>query len=165
MKLLLDALERNIDEEITVQVGIQELLDQQLDILLKGGVDRLTGVLTRAEAGIVRSRELEAERARLLARIAEQIGVPAKELTLKKIEEHVGAAAGPLVDAGGELKVLIEKIRQDNRQVGLLLRHSVLFIEDLVRAVTGGANGAAPRTYAKSGKEEPRSGGALLAEA
>jgi hypothetical protein len=163
MKLLLDALERNINEEIEVQVGIQELLDQQLDILLKGGVDRLTGVLTRAETGIVRSRELEAERARLLARIAEQVGVPMKELTLKKIEEHVGALAGPLLDAGSELKTLIEKIRQDNRQVGLLLRHSVLFIEDLVRAVTGGSG--APRTYAKSGREEPRTGGALLAEA
>ena len=163
MKLLLDALERNINEEISVQIGIQALLDQQLDILLKGGVERLTGVLTNAEAGIVRSRELEAERARLLARIAEQIGVPAKELTLKKIDEHVSAQAGALLDAGGELKTLIEKIRQDNRQVGLLLRHSVLFIEDLVRAVTGG--GEASRTYAKSGKEERRTGGALLAEA
>ena len=163
MKLLLEALEGNIHEEISVQIGIQALLDQQLDILLKGGVERLTGVLANAEAGIVRSRELEADRARLLARIAEQIGVPMKELTLKKIEEHVGAEANGLVDAGGELKRLLEKIRLDNRQIGLLLRHSVLFIEDLVRAVTGG--GEAPRTYAKSGKEEPRSGGALLAEA
>jgi flagellar biosynthesis/type III secretory pathway chaperone len=163
MKLLLDALERNIHEEISVQIGIQALLDQQLDLLLKGGVERLTGVLTNAEAGIVRSRELEAERARLLARIAEQIGVPAKELTLKKIEEHVGAHAEALLDAGGELKKLVEKIRHDNRQVGLLLRHSVLFIDDLVRAVTGG--GESSRTYAKSGKEEPRTGGALLAEA
>jgi hypothetical protein len=163
MKLLLEALEKNIHEEIEVQVGIQALLDAQLDILLKGGVQKLSGVLANAEEGIVRSRELEADRARILARIAEQIGVPFKELTLKKIEEHVGASAASLVGAGAELKGLIEKIRQDNRQVGLLLRHSILFIEDLVRVVTGG--GEASRTYARDGSEESRAGGALLAEA
>lgn len=163
MKLLLEALERNINEEIEVQQGIQKLLDQQLDILLKGGVGRLSGVLQNAEEGILRSRELEADRARLLARIAEQVGVPAKELTLKRIEEHAGELASTVVGAGAELKQLIEKIRAENRQVGLLLRHSVTFIEDLVRAVTGG--GQAPRTYSRDGSEESRSAASLLAEA
>lgn len=163
MKTWLEALDRNIRTEIEVQTGIQQLLDQQLDILLKGGATRLTAVLANAEEGILKSRELEAERARLLARIAEEIGVPAKELTLKKIEEHVGAPAAQLVESGAELKVLIERIREENRKVGLLLRHSVLFIEDLVRAVTG--RGDSARTYNKDGSEEARAGGALLAEA
>jgi len=163
VKTLLETLEKNIVDEIEVQVGIQVLLDQQLDILLKGGVQKMSAVLTQAEEGIVRSRDLQAQRTRLLSRIAEQIGVPAKELTLKRIEEHVGEPASGVMDAGAELKQLVEKIRQDNRQVGLLLRHSVLFIEDLVRAVTGGGDSA--RTYRRDGGEESRSGGALLAEA
>lgn len=163
MKTWLEALEKNIRTEIEVQTGIQKLLDQQLDILLKGGATRLTAVLANAEEGILRSRELEAERTRLLARIAEEIGVPAKELTLKRIEEHVGAPAAQLVESGAELKLLIERIREENRKVGLLLRHSVLFIEDLVRAVTG--RGDSARTYNKDGSEEARAGGALLAEA
>jgi hypothetical protein len=163
VKKWLAALETNIRTEIEVQTGIQKLLDQQLDILLKGGVTRLTAVLANAEAGILRSRELEAERARILQLIADEIGVPFKELTLKKIEEHVGATAAPLVESGAELKVLIEKIREENRQVGLLLRHSVLFIEDLIRAVTG--TGDAARTYDRTGNADARPGGALLAEA
>jgi flagellar biosynthesis/type III secretory pathway chaperone len=163
VKIWLEALEKNIRTEIEVQTGIQKLLDQQLDILLKGGVTKLTAVLANAEEGILHTRELEAERTRILARISEEIGVPAKELTLKKIEEHVGAMAATLVESGAELKVLIEKIREENRQVGLLLRHSVLFIEDLIRAVTG--TGDAARTYGKDGSEDARSGGALLAEA
>jgi flagellar biosynthesis/type III secretory pathway chaperone len=163
VKIWLEALEKNIRTEIEVQTGIQKLLDQQLDILLKGGATRLTAVLANAEAGILQSRELEAERARILARIAEEIGIPVKELTLKKIEEHVGAAAAKLVESGAELKLLIERIREENRKVGLLLRHSILFIEDLVRAVTG--RGDSARTYRQDGSEEARAGGALLAEA
>jgi len=163
VKTWLEALEKNIRTEIEVQTGIQKLLDQQLDILLKGGATRLTAVLANAEAGILESRELEAERTRILARIAEEIGVPARELTLKKIEEHVGAPAAKLLESGAELKALIERIREENRKVGLLLRHSVLFIEDLVRAVTG--RGDSARTYNKDGSEEARAGGALLAEA
>jgi flagellar biosynthesis/type III secretory pathway chaperone len=163
VKTWLEALEKNIRTEIEVQTGIQKLLDQQLDILLKGGATRLTAVLANAETGILQSRELEAERTRLFARIAEEIGVPAKELTLKKIEEHVGAPAAKLAESGAELKALIERIREENRKVGLLLRHSVLFIEDLVRAVTG--RGDSARTYNKDGSEEARAGGALLAEA
>lgn len=163
MNTLLAALERNIVTEIEVQQGVQALLDQQLQILLKGGVKKLSAVLANAEEGIFKSRELEAERTRLLSHIAEEIGVPAKELTLKKIEEHVGAAAATLVDAGAELKQRIEKIRQDNRTVALLLRHSVLFIDDLVRAVTGQPE--APKTYGRDGAAVERNGGAVLAEA
>jgi flagellar biosynthesis/type III secretory pathway chaperone len=163
VKTWLEALEKNIRTEIEVQTGIQKLLDQQLEILLKGGVTRLTAVLANAEEGILRTRELEAARTRILQRISEEIGIPCKELTLKKIEEHVGAMAATLVESGAELKVLIERIREENRQVGLLLRHSVLFIEDLIRAVTG--TGDAARTYDKGGSEVARAGGALLAEA
>jgi hypothetical protein len=163
VKTWLEALELNIRTEIEVQTGIQKLLDQQLEILLKGGVLRLTAVLANAEEGILRSRELEAERTRILTLIADEIGVPFKELTLKIIEEHAGVEAAKLVESGAELKVLIEKIREENRQVGLLLRHSVLFIEDLIRAVTG--RGDSARTYTPDGSEDARAGGALLAEA
>jgi hypothetical protein len=163
MKTLLMELERNVEAEIAVQTGIQGLLDEQLEILLHGGTKNLTALLARAEDGLDRSRSLEQERLGLLARIGAKLGISAKEVSLKIIEERIGADAASLTGKGAELKALIERIRDRNREVGLLLRHSVLFIEDLVRAVTG-QTAAAP-TYTREGAMAPPDVGSLAAEA
>jgi len=163
MKSLLQELELNVESEIVVQKGIQGLLDEQLEILLRGGAGKLTALLARAEDGLDRSRALERERGALIARIGAKLGVPSNEVSLKLIEERLGAEAAKLSGKGAELKALIERIRDRNREVGLLLRHSVLFIEDLIRAVTGTAS-AAP-TYTRDGAIQPPRVGTLAAEA
>jgi flagellar biosynthesis/type III secretory pathway chaperone len=163
MKSLLEALEKNVDAEIEAQKGIQGRLDQQLDILLRGRTAQLASALARAEEGLERSRQLEAERTQLLARLGAKLGVPTKEVSLRLLEERIGADAGSLAGKGAELKALIERIRQRNREVGLLLRNSVLFLDDLLRAITGGAAG--PATYTRSGAMQPPAAGTLAAEA
>jgi flagellar biosynthesis/type III secretory pathway chaperone len=163
VKTLLARLQTNLEAEIEVQTGIQNLLDQQLDILLQGKTDRLAAVLANAEEGIKQSRVLEDARHGLLSEIAQALAVPVKQLTLKMVEERVGQDAAELLGKGEELKALLAQIRDSNRKVGLLLRHSVLFIEDLVRVLTGGAVGAP--TYTRAGEMKTRTTGALVAEA
>ena len=163
MKELLQALEANVEREIDVQTEIQALLDQQLDLLLHGDTKRLATVLATAEQGLEKSRELERERSALIARIAATLGVSSREVSLKMLEERLGAEAASLSGKGSELKVLLGRIRERNREVGLLLRHSVLFLDDLVRAVTGQAGGAP--TYTSAGTMQSRESGALAAEA
>lgn len=164
MKALLERLEKNIEAEIEVQTGVQKLLDQQLDILLRGKTNRLSAVLANAEAALGESGRLEQERAGLVAEVAGALGLPIKEVSLKLLEERCGELAAGLGDKGGELRLLLERIRDRNRQVGLLLRHSVLFIEDLVRIVAGGG-GVATTTYTRHGALQAKSQGTVVAEA
>lgn len=166
MMTLLTELERNIDAELGVQMQVQELLDRQLDILLHGKTRALGEVLAEAEQGLARSSRLEGERQQLLARIAEATGIPARELTMARLEEALGAVASPLVERGAELKECLNRIRETNRRVALLLRHSVLFIDDLIAAVNGGApRASAGRTYTRVGAHAGPVAGQLAAEA
>jgi len=162
----LAALEANLAAEIAAQERMQRLLDRQLAILTKGRSAELSAVLADAERAVGESQGLEAERRLLLQRIAALLGVPLRELTLRKIEELAGAGSTALTTRGSELKERLERIRESNRRVQLLLRHSVHFIDDLVALVSGGANEAArARTYGRDGGLDARAPGALAAEA
>ncbi len=163
MDTALRALERNIAAEMAVQQRIQSLLDLQLEILMKGRSKEFGGVLAQAEEGLAQSARLETERTALLEQVGAELGIPGREVTLARIEQHVGAAAQPLMKEGAALKERIARIRESNRQVALLLRHSVLFIEDLLGLVSAGRPSA--RTYTRGGDLAPRAAGALAAEA
>ncbi len=162
----LAALEQNITAEIAAQERMQRLLDRQLAILTKGRSAELAAVLADAERAVGESQGLEAERELLLQRIASLLGVPARELTLAKIEELGGTGSTALTTRGSELKAQLDRIRESNRRVQLLLRHSVHFIDDLVALVSGGATDAArARTYGRDGGLDRPAPGALAAEA
>ncbi|MSR46800.1 MAG: hypothetical protein EXS13_07035 [Planctomycetes bacterium] len=166
MRQAMAELERNIDAEIGVQTRIQELLDRQLDILLKGRTRELGNVLAEAEQGLVESGRLEAERGPLLQRIGAELHIPATEVTLSRIESAIGESAAPLIERGAELKACVARIRESNRHVALLLRHSVLFLEDLISIVSSGARRTTgDRTYTRAGALTRPAPGALAAEA
>jgi hypothetical protein len=158
-------LEQNLTAEIAAQERMQRLLDRQLEILTKGKSAELSAVLVDAERAVAESQGLEAERALLLQRIAAQLGVPARELTLAKIEEQAGAGSTALTTRGAELKGQLDRIRESNRRVQLLLRHSVHFIDDLVGLLSGAASDQArARTYTRAGGLDRSAPGALAAE-
>jgi flagellar biosynthesis/type III secretory pathway chaperone len=159
-------LEQNITAEIAAQERMQRLLDRQLAILTKGKTAELSAVLADAERAVAESQGLEAERALLLQRIAALLGVPARELTLQKIEELAGSGSTALTTRGSELKAQLDRIRESNRRVQMLLRHSVHFIDDLVALVSGAATDSArARTYTRDGGLDRPAPGALTAEA
>ncbi len=165
MTTILGELERNIASELSVQLCIQDLLDRQLDILLRGRTAELGDVLTAAESGIAESGRLEAERLVLLGRVGAELGIPAKEVTLQRIEAAAGAAAAALADRGAELKECLARIRETTRRVALLLLLSVLFLDDLLAAVAGGAPRADARTYTRGAVHAGPAASQLAAEA
>jgi hypothetical protein len=163
IELLLSKLERNVERELETQVGIQALLDQQLEILLKGRSEKLAAVLANAEEGLAKSRVLEQERGELIGGFADALGVARGQVSLALLAERLGAQAASLGAKGAALKAQLERIRETNRRVALLLRHSVLFLDDLVRVVTGGASGAP--TYTREGTLQSRAVGTVAARA
>lgn len=155
MKTLLQEIERNVDRELEVQIQIQSLLDRQLNILLNGRSSDLKDILGEAEMAMKVGNDLEKEREVLLNKAALELGLEMREVTLDRIETALGQTFPEIREKGNELKEIIERIRENNRVVSLLLRHSLLFIEDLVAAVTG-----KPRekleTYTPAGEREAK---------
>jgi len=164
VKTLLEKLERNIADEIAVQKRIQALLDTQLEVLQSDQPRRLPEILLAAEEHMAESRRLEVERDLLRNEIAQQLGRPAHEIRLATLEETIGADDRSLAELGAELKAILARIRERNREVSLMLRHSMLFLEELIRTVTGAAS-APPETYDPAGRREPKTGAAIAAEA
>ena len=160
---LLERLEANVESEIAVQTAVQELLDRQLAVLLEGRVPELGSILEEAEQRVARSAELERERADLLERVASALGLDTKSLTLARIGEMVEAGGERWIERSGELRATLERIQETNRKVSLLLRHSVLFLEDLI-GVLAGREPNSTRTYDDRGRVEPSTGGHLSAE-
>lgn len=152
IRALLRDLEQNIRGELEAQLGIQALLDQQLDILVKGGTAKLPGILEQAESGIEASRKLEAERTKILQELAATVGKPVHQITLEWLETLSSEPSSVFHDLGEELKATVLRIREDNRTVHLLIRHSLLFIEDLIRAVAGSNSDRALATYTRRGR-------------
>ena len=149
---LINDLEQNIRSELEVQLEIQALLDQQLDVLVSGGTEKLPGVLEKAEIGLRASEVLETERSQIIRKIAAAFGQPVHEITLDKLQTLVGENTEGLREAGEELKQTLIRIREDNRTVHMLIRHSLLFIDDLIRAVSTSESDAKLETYTNKGR-------------
>ncbi len=153
MKALFSQLERNIQEEIRVQQEIEKLLDQQLSILIDGGKRGLPETLKAAEAGILRSQQLDTERQGLLGEIGQKLGLSRDDVTLAKVTELLEEqdAEPSLAAQRDELRQVIRRVKELNRKVSLLCRHSVHFIEDLLSVLMGKTDQVS-RTYTRQGK-------------
>lgn len=163
MRQLLEDMEKNIAAELEIQMEIQEILDRQVEILTSGKTADLREVLSKADVKLQQSARLEENRSRLLHRIGLELGVPTHQVTLQMIEEALGDDAGALKEDHDALKSTIERIRETNKVVSLLLRHSVIFIEDLVSTITGAHADRSP-LYTSSGRMQHEEERALSAE-
>ena len=162
MKELLQQLEDNVNQEIEVQLQIEAILDRQMQALVRGQRGQFPALLTAAEEGLHESARLEEERQSLIRQLAGLLGIAEREVTLAKLEETLETAPS-LAASGAELKAILLRVRETNRKVSLLLRHSILFIEDLLEVIRGGA----PQrlfTYTPQGRRREAAPGAVSAE-
>ena len=82
---------------------------------------------------------------------------------LQALEDVLGDQASPLHERGEELREIIVRIRERNREVALLVRHSLVFIEDLIRVVTG-SDQMRSDTDTAAGRTQESPSSALAAE-
>lgn len=163
LPVLLERLERNVEAEIENQRALQELLDQQLEILLGGGAGQLAPVLESVERTMECSQRLERERHEFLAEVGEALGLEPGTVTLTRIAGLVEQGGEEWVARSKELRQVLMRIQDTNRKVSLLLRHSVLFVEDVLGALLG-RPGESLSTYDGQGRMRGRTSGTLLRE-
>ena len=125
MNALLDNLLQILKAEINFYQSLQSILQHQRRAIINCEVKSLKKTADRKEAFLSRSTRLEAQRTKVMAKLAEVLVVPQSKLTLKKIirliqEPH----ASELRNVRAEIKAVLERIRKTNQDNLDLFRHS-----------------------------------------
>ena len=108
MKQLLETLEKNIRQEIEIQLEVQANLDRQLDILLQGGTEKIPELLEGAEQSLAQSGKFEDDRAMLIRQIATKLATTSARTSAavslrRAIHPSAPAAAAPATQSGSAL--------------------------------------------------------------
>ena len=152
---LLDRIHDNVQRDVAVQRSLEAHLNRQLEALMQGEGDRLPVLLESMERDLVRSRELQTARAQLLREIRSALGVGEAALTLAELGELLGGDAEELRAQRDEWREVVTRVRRRNREVTMLVRHSLGFVRDLLSAIAGEGAATVPRgpeTYGASGR-------------
>ena len=130
MNAMLDNLLRVLKAEISFYQSLHLMLRQQRQAIIRGEVKSLTQTADRKEHFLSRSSKLEAQRTRVLAKLAEVLAVPQSKLTLKKV---IGLIQEPysseLRRIRADLKAVLEGVRKTNQDNLALFRHSHQWVQ------------------------------------
>ena len=164
---LMHRIRDNVQTDVAVQRALEGNLNRQLEALMQGESGRLPVLLESMERDLIRSRELQAARAELLNTIRATLGVTDRELTLAELASRAGLDSSELVSERDEWREVASRVRRKNREVTLLVRHSLGFVRDLLAAIGGDGAETRPRgpqTYGASGRLGASGGTSLAVE-
>lgn len=97
--------------------------------------------LEEIQAEMERRAGLEQERARLLTRAGQALGVPAHVVTLDAMGQLLGdAMAAAARERSGELRGLLEEIAREHRANRALMKQELAFLDHLMRQLGAGGD-------------------------
>jgi FlgN protein len=118
----------------------------------------LTGLL---QAELQRRQILDHERARLLERAGERLGVTAHAVTLTQLERVMpSTAAEPARERSAELTGLLEEVKREHYVNRALMSQELAFLDHLLRLADGGGD----VTYDAAGDRPAISAGRVRAQ-
>jgi flagellar biosynthesis/type III secretory pathway chaperone len=125
MNALLDNLLQILKAEISFYQSLQSILQQQRQAIINCEVKSLKKTAERKEAFLSKSTNFEAQRTKVMAKLAEVLAVPQSKLTLKKIIRLIQEPyASELRKVRAEITAVLEEIRKTNQDNLELFRHS-----------------------------------------
>lgn len=130
MNDLLHQLIDLIRDEEQVLSRFLECLTRQKEFIVKNDVDAFDATVQEEEALILRVREIEKARVKLVASIARSAGALADDLTLTRlIELNLGENSDELRALKRTLAGLVDRVKRAIRVNQYLIRRSLSFIE------------------------------------
>lgn len=130
---------------------------QQGEAIRAQDVDTVLDRLTEIQGEVERRGALETDRARLLSRAGQALGIPAHVVTLDAMSTLLGdAMAVAARERSGELRGMLEQIAREHRANRALMKQELAFLDHLMRQM--GAGGDETGAYGPGGL--PSSAGA-----
>jgi hypothetical protein len=151
METKLDALQRLLQEEVSLHQALKEELREES--LQDGKIDSasLLRMQQRKYHTARQIQDLESQRIALVKELAKAWKTPGEELTLRRISETVGGPAGQeLLSAHGTLVSLVHDIRELSRLTGSNAGARLKAIDATLAVIHDAVN--LHTTYSEAGK-------------
>jgi len=149
-----ETLLRDFQALLTLEVEnlrrLETLMRNQQASLVRRDVGGILESVSGQEECLGRIQSMEEERARLMARISEVLGLGEGGITLRQITEHLDPGVGEELRATGKaVRETLENIGRVNGENRRLIQHSLEFVQEMLAALAG--DGLPVRTYGSSG--------------
>ena len=155
LESMVDSLAGLLTTQVEQLRVLERTLRDQQEFIASRNVRGLLDCLDGQDRQLAALQRTEAERRRLMASMADRLGLAPAHVSLGDLSRALGGPAGADLDAharaGREAVAIIRRINGDNRR---LLAHALAFVQDLLSAAAGRA--PAPTTYEASGNITPR---------
>jgi flagellar biosynthesis/type III secretory pathway chaperone len=142
---LQDGLYKVLSEEKSIYQSLLELAGQKKDAVVEGNAHLLDTIVARERKSLSAIKQLENERADILAGMAGENMIPSKDMTLEQLAAHLGARAGKrFSDLKDEFKRIISELQKYNEQnkklIGTQLEYASFCMETFMQAGNIGNN-------------------------
>ena len=130
MNLMLEQLLGILDGETQLYQSGLAVIDREKEAAVRSELNALNEAAAEKENLMAALRKIDEQRRGLMKRLAEALGYPLKDLTLKKLSQLVDEPfAGRLQRAGENLQCVLNQVQEANQGSKLLFEHSL----DLLR--------------------------------
>ena len=139
----MSALTEHLERQIASSRRLLEIVLDQSAAIRRQDVATVLASLSDVQAEMAYRAQLETERARLLASVAQRSGIAADEVDLESMLVGVPPAEAAQTRAlSAELVGLVKEIGRVHDQNRVLLRQELSFLDHLMRALSGTPQGA-----------------------
>jgi len=140
-----------LDKEASIYEAILKLSREKTDIIVNGKVNELEGITKVEQSMILQLGKLENERERIVEEIAAQLGIPAEEVTVSRLEKMLPKdQSAELKDCQQKMTDIINDLRHTNDVNSKLIKNSLDYIDFSVNILTNA--GSSGDIYGKSGQ-------------
>jgi len=130
MNLMLEQLVGLLDREAQLYRALLDVIDREKAAAVRSELNALNEAGAEKENLMTGLRKIDEQRRGLTTRLAEALGYPPKDLTLKKLSQLVAEPfAGRLQRAGAKLQSVLTQVQEANQRSRQLFEHSL----DLLR--------------------------------
>lgn len=137
-----DELIAVLDEMVALYQALVRLAEEKRAVLVAGNAPALETITRQEELLIIQAGKLDAQREKLIGRIAAAHGLSPEELTLAKVGELAdGETADRIAALGGELRAALEKLAPLNELNTQLIEQALKIIQYNINVLTQASAG------------------------
>ena len=158
---LMEHLAKHLKSELGVHRQLLQIAEHKRDTIVSGDIQEFSTLIQREQNVFEEGQKLRQVREKLMFHIAGELSVEVNALHISHILEMApDSLRGELQHIQGDLKTLLEKLRELNERNMVLIRQSLSFVKEIMQYVVGSNESKVYQQNGESGTDD--SGGKIF---